>query len=209
MVRQYFDDSPYSYAGGGKIPNVNHKDIQGKQFTYDGGKFLIVDFPNKSGAWNKGASWRKTAKHHSYIIKLDDIKTNLDKSLFDKFNKAYYIYDDYWLQFNGNPCRSIQGTSTKLIDTLNYEIYKRENNPTYAGGGSVSKGYMVFNYTDDIYATDEVFKTKKIANDFIKKFRSRFSKQGYYRDNQMNKIDVQDIDLLVIPSDFNPFGKAI
>ena len=117
------------FAGGGKIPNVNHKDIQGKQFTYDGGKFLIVDFPNKSGAWNKGASWRKTAKHHSYIIKLDDIKTNLDKSLFDEFNKPYYIYDDYWLQFNGNPCRSIQGTSTKLIDTLNYEIYKRENNP--------------------------------------------------------------------------------
>ena len=79
----------------------------------------------------------------------------------------------------------------------------------YAEGGSVSKGYNVFNYTDDIYATDEVFKTKKLANDFIKEFRSRFSKQGYYRDNQMNKIDVKDIDLLAIPSDFNPFGKAI
>lgn len=119
------------YAGGGKIPNVNHKNIQGKQFIYDGGKFLIVDFPNKSGTWNKGATWRKTAKHHCYIIKLDDIETNLDKHLFDNFIKPRYVYDDYWLQFNGNPCRSIEGTSTKLIDTLNYEIYereKRENN---------------------------------------------------------------------------------
>ena len=81
-----------------------------------------------------------------------------------------------------------------------------ENKNKLASGGSVSKGYMVFNYTDDIYATDEVFKTQKIANDFIKEFRSRFSKQGYYRDNQMNKIDVEDIDLLAIPSDFNPLN---
>jgi len=126
------------FNGGGKIPNVNHKDIQGKEFTYDGGKFLIVDFPNKSGAWNKGATWRKTAKHHSYIIKLDDIETNLDKSLFDKFNKPYYIYDDFWLQFNQKPCRSIQGSSSKLIDTLDYEIFKRENHPNnYAKGGNV------------------------------------------------------------------------
>ena len=83
------------------------------------------------------------------------------------------------------------------IDIVSVEILK----PFFS-----SKGYMVFNYTDDIYATDEVFKTKKLANDFIKEFISKFAKQGYYRDNQMNKIDVEDIDLLVIPSDFNPFG---
>jgi len=80
-----------------------------------------------------------------------------------------------------------------------------ENKNKMAEGGSVIKGYSVFNYTDNIYATDEVFKTKKLANDFIKEFRNRFSKQGYYRDSNMNKIDVKDIDLLAIPSDFNPF----
>ena len=77
----------------------------------------------------------------------------------------------------------------------------------YADGGSVNVGYNVFNYTDNIYATDEVFKTKALANKFIKEFRSRFSNQGYYRDNRMNKINIQDIDLLAIPSDFNPFKK--
>ena len=77
----------------------------------------------------------------------------------------------------------------------------------YADGGEVNIGYNVFNYTDNIYATDEVFKTKALANKFIKEFRSRFANQGYYRDNRMNKINIQDIDLLEIPSDFNPFKK--
>jgi len=77
----------------------------------------------------------------------------------------------------------------------------------YKNGGKVSKGYNVFNYTDNVYATDEVFKTKKLANEFIKEFRNRFSRQGYYRDNQMNKIAIEDIDLLAIPSDFSPFRK--
>lgn len=80
---------------------------------------------------------------------------------------------------------------------------------SYAKGGSITKGYNVFNYTDNLYANDEVFKTKKLANDFIKEFRNRYSKQGYYRDSQMNKIDIKDIDLLAIPSNFNPFKKGI
>ena len=75
----------------------------------------------------------------------------------------------------------------------------------YAKGGGV--GYNVFNYTDNIYATDEVFKTKTLANKFIKEFRNRFANQGYYRDNRMNKINIEDIDLLAIPSDFSPFKK--
>jgi len=96
--------------------------------------------------------------------------------------------------------------SQKLIkDTIS--MHRKSLEGRYAEGGSVSKGFMVFNYTDDIYATDEVFKTKKLANDFIKEFRNRYSKQGYYRDNRMNKIAIEDIDLLAIPSDFNPFGN--
>ena len=66
-------------------------------------------------------------------------------------------------------------------------------------------GYKVFNYSDNIYATDEIFATKSEANNFISEFRKRFEKQGYYRDNQWNKIAPSDIDLLAIPSDFNPY----
>ena len=78
-------------------------------------------------------------------------------------------------------------------------------NPTmFGGGGGVEKGYMVFNYTDNLYASNNVFATKKEANDFIKQFKKRFEQQGYYRDSNMNKIDVEDIDLLVIEENFNP-----
>jgi len=87
------------------------------------------------------------------------------------------------------------------------EGYSFDDIVGYRKGGSVEKGYNVFNYTDNVYASDEVFKTKKLANNFIKEFRNRFSNQGYYRDNRMNKIAIEDIDLLAIPSDFNPFKK--
>jgi hypothetical protein len=92
-----------------------------------------------------------------------------------------------------------------IIDLTGTGVYLGKRG--FADGGSVNVGYNVFNYTDNIYATDEVFKTKALANKFIKEFRSRFSNQGYYRDNRMNKINIQDIDLLAIPSDFNPFKK--
>ena len=49
---------------------------------------------------------------------------------------------------------------------------------------------MVFNYTDNLYANYDIFSTKKEANNFIKEFRNRYKQQGYYRDSNMNKIDV-------------------
>ena len=91
----------------------------------------------------------------------------------------------------------------KQVDRFN----DRFNSNKFAGGGGVNAGYNVFNYTDNIYATDQVFKTKALANKFIKEFRNRFANQGYYRDNRMNKINIQDIDLVVIQSDFNPLKK--
>ena len=76
----------------------------------------------------------------------------------------------------------------------------------YGKGGSVKKkGFMVFNYTDDIYASNDTFPTKAKANQFITQFRKRFEGQGYYRDNRMNKVAIKDIDLLAIPENFNPF----
>ena len=115
----------------------------------------------------------------------------------EKFEVDIFGVDDtiYDVQFGDGDVAFIRKNNVTIVSV---------NDKTFASGGSVSKGYMVFNYTDNLYATYDVFKTKKLANDFIKEFRNRYSKQGYYRDNQMNKIDVKDIDLLAIPSDFNP-----
>lgn len=68
-------------------------------------------------------------------------------------------------------------------------------------------GFKVFNYTDDIYASPDVYPTKKKANEFIREFRKRFETQGYYRNNRMEKVAVKDIDLLAIPEHFNPLKR--
>lgn len=74
-------------------------------------------------------------------------------------------------------------------------------------GAKTGTGFMVFNYTDNIYASPDVFSNKTKANEFIAQFRKRFEGQGYYRDNNWNKMAPKDIDLLAIPTDFNPFKK--
>lgn len=78
----------------------------------------------------------------------------------------------------------------------------------YAKGGEVSKEYMVFNYTDNIYASNQTFNSVAEANKFIKDFRKRFEAQGYYRDNRRNKISPEHIDLEVIDETFSPYGFA-
>jgi len=71
----------------------------------------------------------------------------------------------------------------------------------------MKKGHRVFNYTDNLYASPEVFTSKKKAKEFIVGFRKRYEAQGYYRNNRMEKIDPKHIDLEVIPEDFNPLKK--
>ena len=66
-----------------------------------------------------------------------------------------------------------------------------------AKGGSVKNGYMVFNYTDNLYATNEVFKTKNDAKRFVDEFKKRFVLQGYYRDSNMNKIDITTYNFII------------
>jgi hypothetical protein len=100
-------------------------------------------------------------------------------------------------------------TSDNSIIASNYLLkLDNEKYDKFAKGGGVGNGYMVFNYTDNLYASNDIFATKKEANNFIAQFRKRFEQQGYYRDSNMNKIDIDDIDLLVIDESFNPFRYA-
>ena len=69
-------------------------------------------------------------------------------------------------------------------------------------------GYQIFNYTDNIYASAETIYTLKKAKIFIREFRNRYKKQGYYRNNRLEKINPKHIDLEIIPADFSPFRKS-
>ena len=65
--------------------------------------------------------------------------------------------------------------------------------------------YVVFNYTDNIFATQEIFVTKKSAKKFIAEFIKRFENQGYYKTNRWEKINPKYVDLEIIPKNFNPY----
>jgi hypothetical protein len=104
--------------------------------------------------------------------------------------------------------RSWHQDHNRFNKSENYEVpLSSRKKKRFDDGGGVGNGYMVFNYTDNLYASDNTFATKKEANNFIKEFRNRYRQQGYYRDSNMNKIDIEDIDLLVIEENFNPFRK--
>ena len=150
---------------------------------------------------------------------------DIPKEEFDSF--VEYVYDVYNEEgFNKSQVRvaikkylrDLEGQYTwgggdSLDRERVYEYLKNPKqrgiaNPHFKDGGMMAKGgYVVFNYTDNIHASNEVFKTKKEAKEFIENFRNRFNQQGYYRTNYGERIPTNQIDLEVIPEDFNPFKK--
>lgn len=115
---------------------------------------------------------------------------NLGKASRMKIEKAHNLLEASLLE---------QDFITDLVD--------HSSQPLYAKGGNITPGYKVFNYTDDIYASPDTFRTKKEAKEFIAAFRKRFDTQGYYRDNRGRKLKPAEIDLEIIPEDFSPFRK--
>lgn len=202
--QNYNLDGEY-YEKGGRIKGVNRS--TGETFG------VVIGSQKKSDEYVKNGTEISVRK--SYGSRISEVKI-----IFDADNNLHSIID-YGYSLNGYPNTSSGGSGT------NYNATKKETikilsemySPSFAKnilenvsnefekGGKVGKEYMVFNYTDNIYATDETFTSLKSANDFIKQFRKRYENQGYYRDSQMNKINIKDIDLLVIPGDFNPFKK--
>ena len=160
------------------------------------------------GKWKKSKTMifptkEEAEKRLAFLENYDSLRNIQMKKLengYVIFFEHLVIDDDY-----GKDTTQYRIRKLKLNQNRGFEGYKLPDD--FKKGGGVEKGYNVFNYTDNVYATDEVFKTKKLANEFIKEFRNRFSRQGYYRDNQMNKIAIEDIDLLAIPTDFSPFRK--
>ena len=131
---------------------------------------------------DKIGEWRKDKNGRSWNL-LEQVK----RDFYDKKDGWYLISSD---------------RGQKLIQPVDWERYYEIDQDEFSFGKG---GYMVFNYTDDIYASPHTFKTKKEANDFIKSFRKRFETQGYYRDNRHRQIKPQDIDLLAVSEGFNPY----
>jgi hypothetical protein len=57
----------------------------------------------------------------------------------------------------------------------------------------MSNKYIIWNGTDNIPATAGVYTSKRQCLRVIEQLRDRFRGQGYYRDNNWNKIAPEDI----------------
>lgn len=63
-------------------------------------------------------------------------------------------------------------------------------------------GFTVFNHTDGFFASQEVFKTKELAADWIVNFRNQYRKQGFYSTSDRTHISPDDIDLEILDPNF-------
>ena len=61
----------------------------------------------------------------------------------------------------------------------------------------MTKKYIVFNDTDGITASHELFSSKKKAQEFIDKFPLRYAAQGYYKTSSMERIDPSEVMLRI------------
>jgi hypothetical protein len=67
-----------------------------------------------------------------------------------------------------------------------------------AGNGTA---FLLWNETDQVYASPDTFPSKAEAEAFAVTFRKRFARQGFYRNVSGENIAPSDIDLVVVPAD--------
>ena len=81
-------------------------------------------------------------------------------------------------------------------------INDRINAGLYEKGGI--KGYRVWNETDGIYASPELFKTREEATAFANQFLKRFEQQGYYLNSRGEMLLPREVDIMVTQEDDTP-----
>tara|TARA_Y100000592_G_scaffold101114_1_gene185604 strand:+ start:1558 stop:4521 length:2964 start_codon:yes stop_codon:yes gene_type:complete len=183
-IRENFTPRKYDEGGTVETPYGNQRADQLKQIS--------VSLVNKD-----------VDEYYIKEIDFEDIDSGFPNDIKEQIFEEYLVDIPEDFEVSKFEVVMLDGSFFDL-DELGY--YEKLN--TYSKGGKVGKGYKVFNYTDNIYASDETFTSVANAKKFIKDFRKRFEAQGYYRDNRQNKISPNHIDLEVIKSSFNPYRFA-
>ena len=57
--------------------------------------------------------------------------------------------------------------------------------------------FILWNETDQVYASPEEFKTEGEAHAYAREFRKRFAAQGYYKTADGDRISPDDVELVV------------
>ncbi|MDE2492232.1 MAG: hypothetical protein KGM24_15395 [Elusimicrobia bacterium] len=61
--------------------------------------------------------------------------------------------------------------------------------------------FALWNETDQVFASHDLFETVAEAETYAEKFRARFAGQGYYLTKDWHRIDPADVELHVVPAD--------
>ena len=84
---------------------------------------------------------------------------------------------------------------------------KGKNRPRYKKKSKFEVGgFIVMNRTDGFTASGEVFETREEAQEFVDNFPKRYEAQGYYRNNNLEKMNPQDVELEII--DVEEYAKG-
>ena len=57
----------------------------------------------------------------------------------------------------------------------------------------MSNRYIIWNHEDNISASIDTFTSKKAAKERIEVLRDAYKRQGWYRNNRMEKVPVDDV----------------
>lgn len=61
--------------------------------------------------------------------------------------------------------------------------------------------FMLWNETDQLFASPEEFETEAQVLAFAERFRRRFVTQGYYLTFDRRRIAPEDVELVVVPAE--------
>lgn len=57
--------------------------------------------------------------------------------------------------------------------------------------------FLLWNETDQVYASPEEFESERAASDYAAAFRKRYAAQGYYKTASGERISPQALELVV------------
>ena len=61
--------------------------------------------------------------------------------------------------------------------------------------------YQLWNYTDQVFASPDTFKSRELAQAYAGEFRKRFLAQGFYRTTEGVRIAPEDLKLVIVASE--------
>ena len=170
-IKELMDYAKMNFVSKGGM--VEYHDYKGVEIMYEP---TYEEYFVNDEVFN---SMESAKRHIDYMEKSNgviiDYYNGYDINIYPKLNE-YWVNDE--IKFNSMEDAKNYIDTGEANETPTYiqNLYRRG---AMAKGGSVKNGYMVFNYTDNLYATNEIFKTKNDAKRFIDEFKKRFVLQGY------------------------------